>query len=135
MFGKGLGGIEQAFLDYTEALANLGHEVMCVVRPNAKIIPWVEKLQQEYPGKIIIRKVPHFNKWDLFAKFSLSRILKKYFPDVVICHGNRPSALFRYGTTTHGMAALNPSRAPGRDGIARAMPRSAAAQSPRAFLS
>lgn len=106
MFGKGLGGIEQAFLDYAEALAMLGHEVICVVRPKAKIIPAVEKLEKRYPANITIIKIPNFNKWDPVASFLLSSLLKKYYPDVVITHGNRPSGLFRHGTKKHGIPQI-----------------------------
>ena len=106
MFGKGLGGIEQAFLDYTESLAMLGHEVICVVHPKAKVITEVEKLKQKYPAKITIKKVLNFNKYDPVAKYFLSKILKEYFPDAVITHGNRPSALFRQPTKKHGITQI-----------------------------
>lgn len=106
MFGKGLGGIEQAFLDYAESLAMLGHEVICVVHPRAKIIPAVKDLRSKYPAKITLKKVYNFNKWDFFAKFYLAYILKKYFPEAVITHGNRPSSLFRYGTRKHGIPQI-----------------------------
>jgi glycosyltransferase involved in cell wall biosynthesis len=106
MFGKGLGGIEQAFLDYTESLAMLGHEVICVVRPGAKVIFEVQKLKQKYPAKITLKKVFNLNKYDPVAKYFLGKILKKYFPDAVIVHGNRPASLFSRPTKKHGIPMI-----------------------------
>lgn len=44
MFAKGLGGIEQAFVDYTQALLIQGYEVVCVVNKGAKILDKLERV-------------------------------------------------------------------------------------------
>ncbi len=98
MFGKGLGGIEQAFLDYAESLAMLGHEVVCVVRPKAKIILPLQKILDNYPDKITIKKISSMGRWDPIAKFRIGKFLKNNKPDAVVVHGNRPASLFRQGT-------------------------------------
>lgn len=98
MFGKGLGGIEQAFLDYAESLASLNHTAICVVRPKAKIIPALTQLKSKFPGNIMVKKIYSMGRWDPVAKLCISRFLKKQKPDAVVAHGNRPASLFRFGT-------------------------------------
>jgi glycosyltransferase involved in cell wall biosynthesis len=98
MFSSGLGGIEQAFIDYAESLALRGHEVFCVTKHGAKINSQLEVLSQKFPQKIVSKKIYNLGKWDPFAKIYLSVLLKKHKPAAIIAHGNRPSSLFKYGS-------------------------------------
>lgn len=94
MFSRGLGGIEQAFVDYTEALASRNHEVICLIRFGAKIETELLKLKQKFPA-IKIKKIPnYFGKIDIVSKYLLNKILKSENTDCIIAHGNRPCALF-----------------------------------------
>jgi glycosyltransferase involved in cell wall biosynthesis len=94
MLGKKLGGIEQAFIDYSEACALKNQLVICVIRKRAKIIFELESLKNKYPDKIIIERISNLGSWDFFSKIKIYFLLKKYQPKLVICHGNRPSGLF-----------------------------------------
>lgn len=86
MFGKGLGGIEQAFLDYTRALEISGNKVIPVIQPGAKI----EKL---ISGEAI--KIRNFGNWDFFAASKIRKLILSEKPDAIIAHGGRAAALFR----------------------------------------
>jgi glycosyltransferase involved in cell wall biosynthesis len=90
MFAKGLGGIEQAFIDYTNALKLAGHEVICLTHPDAKIN---ERLRQI--DGIISYKIPNAGQWDIFAKIILFFIIKKHKAQAIIAHGNRAISLLK----------------------------------------
>lgn len=82
MFGRGLGGIEQAFLDYNEALLLAGYEVLAITHPLASVIPQIT-------GKLDHDTVANYGNWDPFAVRRLRKIYGKWRPDAVISHGNR----------------------------------------------
>lgn len=86
MLGKGLGGIEQVFLDYTMMLRERGHEVISVYHPKSA-------LAQNIAGTK--KSLSHFSQFDPFAIYRLKDYLKKDKPDCVITHGNRAGTLFR----------------------------------------
>lgn len=86
MFGRNLGGIEQAFLDYNEALKLAGHEVLAISHPLAQINPQIT-------GDVTYRSLNNFGKWDFICAFRLKRILKEFQPDATITHGNRALSL------------------------------------------
>ncbi|MDG1287141.1 MAG: glycosyltransferase [Rickettsiales bacterium] len=86
MFGRGLGGIEQAFLDYNEALLMAGHEVLAITHPLAKINTDIE-------GELTCSTLNNLGSWDPTAGFRLSRMLKAFKPDATISHGNRALTL------------------------------------------
>ncbi len=92
MFAKSLGGIEQAFVDYTEGLLLQNNEVVCVIRKHAKILTELRKLEN---SKLEIIEIQQLGKWDLIAKLKVNNLVRKIKPDAVIAHGNRPSSLFR----------------------------------------
>ncbi len=96
MFAKGLGGIEQAFVDYTQALLLQGYEVICVVSKGAKI---VSELQNLGNSRVQVIQITQLGKWDFLAKLKLYNILKNEKPKAVIAHGNRPTSLFRWACT------------------------------------
>lgn len=84
MFGRGLGGIEKAFCDYSECLANEGHEVVSLIHPEAAIRPI---------GKTIA--IGNMGEWDLLASLRIRALLRRLAPDVIITHGNRASRLVK----------------------------------------
>lgn len=83
MLAKGLGGIEQSFLDYTHVLQARGHDVHSVVHPKARVAASLDTLTSH------LHTLPNMGEWDWFAIFQLYRLLKRLQPDVVIAHGNR----------------------------------------------
>jgi glycosyltransferase involved in cell wall biosynthesis len=87
MFGCRLGGLEQVFLDYSEALVHAGHEVHALIHPRAAIRPAVAA--QGVP----VHAVSNFNAWDPLATLRLKRCLGTIGPDVTIAHGNRAVSL------------------------------------------
>ena len=78
-----IGGLEQAYLDYTRALISRGHEVVAIIAPDAPYRGELEKLQL----KIITLKVRGF--YDVFAWWNLRKLLKKNKPDLVLAHNGR----------------------------------------------
>ncbi len=82
MFGRELGGIEQAFLDYNEALLMAGHEVLAITHPLAKI-------NNEIEGELTYRTLNNLGGWDIASGFKLRRMLKEFQPHATISHGNR----------------------------------------------
>ncbi len=83
MLGKGLGGIEQAFVDYGNALRMAGHEVVMVTHPDAQII---EKVTTQ---GFTVEYLSNKGWWDWIAPKVLAHIAHKYQSDVVVAHGNR----------------------------------------------
>lgn len=94
MFGRGLGGIEQAFIDYAEALLERGHEVTLILRPDAKVMPQAQALKKQFPKTRIV-PFRNFGLWDMFAVAQLNRKLAALRPNAIITHGGRASSLLR----------------------------------------
>ena len=82
MLGRRRGGIEQAFLDYNEALQLAGHEVLAITHPQALI-------NAELTQDIFHTTLPNAGSWDPIAVFRLKRLLRDFQPEASICHGNR----------------------------------------------
>jgi glycosyltransferase involved in cell wall biosynthesis len=89
MFGCELGGLEQVFVDYSEALHARGHSVVNFVTPRAKVVSSLEALLLPY------WEVSNFNQYDVLAVARIRRRLKSERPDVVIAHGNRAIQLVK----------------------------------------
>ncbi|MDA0781532.1 MAG: glycosyltransferase family 4 protein [Rickettsiales bacterium] len=89
MFSRGLGGIEQAFIDYCTCLKNQGCKVTAIIHPNAQVRPALVGLQ------VNIVNVKNKGIFDFLAKSYLKKILKQIKPDVIIVHGNRAAILLR----------------------------------------
>ena len=98
MFGANLGGLEQVFVDYSEALAARGHAMTNFVAPGALSIPPLREIGQP------IFEIANFNQWDPWAIWRIRRALGRLRPDVVIAHGNRAITLVRLAT--RGLAPL-----------------------------
>ena len=102
MFGKGRGGLEQAAVDYHEALCLAGCDVTSIIHPKSAVKETFEAL----PGDV--RMVAPMGEWDPFAKRKLQRIAGEIKPDMAICHGNRAIGLalkaLRYHCPVVGVA-------------------------------
>lgn len=82
MFGRRLGGIEQAFIDYNQVLIHNNYQVLSVTDPNASV-----KVQQH--SNLTHATLANNGNWDPLAAHRLKRLLKKFKPDATILHGNR----------------------------------------------
>ncbi len=88
MLGKGLGGIEQAFVDHLTAFDNLGHKSIGIISKGAKI-------RSKISPKIKIKRIFNFGEWDIFATMRLRKIINKLSPDIIIAHGRRATKLVK----------------------------------------
>ncbi|MGL5719356.1 MAG: glycosyltransferase family 4 protein [Alphaproteobacteria bacterium] len=79
MLSRGLGGIEQAYLDYSDALTQEGVEVINISSSRASI----NKFQKN--SLKLVNLVP----WCLISKLHLHILMKRYKPDLVIAHGGK----------------------------------------------
>jgi len=113
MFGRGRGGLEQVFLDYCEALALAGHEVLALIHPRAVIRPTLEQRRTYF------RALGNLNAWDPMAMLRLRRWVKEWAPDAVIAHGNRAISLLKGAAARPliGVAANYTLKCAGLDGI------------------
>lgn len=98
MFGVRLGGLEQVFVDYSEALAMRGHALVNFVAPGAQSAPALRALGQP------VVEIGNFNQWDPLAVFRLRRALAATRADAAIAHGNRAIHLMR--RAARGVAPL-----------------------------
>ena len=89
MFGAELGGLEQVFVDYSEALQARGHAIDNFVAPRAKVIAPLEALGLPH------WEVSNFSQYDFLAIARIRRRLRQRRPDVVIAHGNRAIHLIK----------------------------------------
>ncbi len=89
MVSRDLGGIQQAYLDYNEALENDGHEVINISSAYAQI-------NDQLSDSI---KLPTLTSWCIISKIYLRILVAIYKPDVIIAHGGR---------AINFAAALNP---------------------------
>ena len=102
MFGKGLGGIEQAFLDYSEAMHMAGLEVFALIQPDAKI---EESSLYQFANQVI--KIRNMCKWDFLAMKKIKKTLASIKPDVIVTHGNRAFTLMKKASgNKHPVVAL-----------------------------
>ncbi|MFN7038100.1 MAG: glycosyltransferase family 4 protein [Alphaproteobacteria bacterium] len=86
MFGRKKGGIEQAFIDYSKSLHDLGCNVTALAYQDAPII-------NSLPKEIEVRSITNFGQWDPLAVWKLKKIIKEINPDVIVTHGNRATTL------------------------------------------
>ncbi len=86
MLFKNLGGIEQAFLDYCQAIEIKGHAVIPVISKGSAI------------EKFITQKPIYLNPFgrnDPFALLKLKYFILKERPDIIIAHTTKDTALAR----------------------------------------
>jgi glycosyltransferase involved in cell wall biosynthesis len=86
MLSKNLGGIEQSFLDYNQALLNHRYQVITITMKNAKIIPQLQHNVTNYT-------IENLGQWDIFSAWKIRALFKKYKPSIIITHGNRAVSL------------------------------------------
>ncbi|MEE6206922.1 MAG: glycosyltransferase family 4 protein [Alphaproteobacteria bacterium] len=89
MIGRELGGIEQAFLDYNQALTLYGHTVCAVINQNAKIEPFLAGQNIE---NIVKTRFVHYN---YFLLITLYAKLRRFNPDVIIVHNKKAIPIFK----------------------------------------
>jgi glycosyltransferase involved in cell wall biosynthesis len=95
MLGKKRGGIEQAVLDYAEALA-------CANLPNHTVVATGSWAAQQCAARNIpYTELKQRSGWDLIAAWKLRRLLRD--AGAVICHGNRALSL---ALLTHSRAKI-----------------------------
>ncbi len=91
MLGKGLGGLEQVFLDYQPILeayaAADGGTATGVVRAGGKVA-----LQQA--GRVPpLATMPAYTDWDPITTGAARKIVRATAPDLILSHGQRPARL------------------------------------------
>lgn len=74
------GGLEQAFLDYSQALSLQNNEVIAVLHPNSYLTT---------RAKSEIYHLKPFSKHDPIAILKMAMLIRNKKPDVIITHGNR----------------------------------------------
>lgn len=79
MLSRDLGGIQQAFVDYSDALKMQNHKVMNISSLGAKINGHINSNF----------KLPNLGSFCFISKLFLKLLILVYKPDIVICHGNR----------------------------------------------
>jgi len=100
MLARGLGGIEQAIIDYSEALRLAGHEVCAIIHPDAAIKNTLQK------SNITCFTLSNFGAWDPFAARRLRKLLKEQNIDVCIAHGNRGLSLLKLAADGQKLIAV-----------------------------
>lgn len=83
MLGTGLGGIEQATIDYAHAMQLAGIECLTITQPHAAINTTLDALNLPY------RTLKARSKWDILAAIQLRRICKTLPVATILTHGNR----------------------------------------------
>lgn len=97
MMSRDLGGIQQAYIDYQDALNMSGYKVVNISSMAAQIN------DQLVPS----HKLPNIASWCILSKIILFFLYLKYRPKVVICHGNRAiqfTSLIKKKVPTIGVA-------------------------------
>lgn len=79
MLSRDLGGIQQAFIDYDEALRSQGFKVYNITSIFARVNVLINKSL----------KLTNLGPWDIFSKLYLKFIILLLKPDIIITHGNR----------------------------------------------
>ena len=91
MLGKGLGGLEQVFLDYQpilEAYAAVdGGKAVGAVRAGGKVAA------QEARRVPPLATLPAYTDWDPITLGAARRLVKATAPDLILSHGQRPARL------------------------------------------
>lgn len=79
MMSKDLGGIQQAFVDYSDALTMQNNKVINITSTGAEIN---QKITTNH-------RLINFTQWCILSKIYLHILIWFYKPDIIICHGNR----------------------------------------------
>lgn len=91
MLGKGLGGLEQMFLDYQPILeayaGERGGVATGVVRGGGKVAA------QEAGRVPPLAKMPAYTDWDPITLGAARKLVRATAPDLILSHGQRPARL------------------------------------------
>ncbi len=87
MFAPKFGGIERVFCDYNTVLKQNGVRVINIVRRRAVSAQYIT--QCTVGEKSILHELSCRNMHDPICAFRLRKLIKKYKPRAMICHGNR----------------------------------------------
>ena len=88
MLSRGLGGIEEAFLRYTQVLLSHGHEVICAVDPDAVI-------RSRLPDKAQVMTLRQWSEFDIFAAARIRKSIRDIGPNLILSHGARANRLMQ----------------------------------------
>ena len=91
MISKIQGGVEQAFLDYNEALLYAGHEVLAVTAAKAAVIAELARTH----GANLRTSSFSFSRLNCFLSAKLYRCLADFSPDIIITHSKKIIPLLR----------------------------------------
>lgn len=95
MLSRQLGGIEQAFLDYSNMLEDQGVEVINIASKFSKILNVCS------PKYTLL----NLGNWDFISINILKSIISKEKPDAIICHGGRACKfVFKTGKRKSGIS-------------------------------
>jgi glycosyltransferase involved in cell wall biosynthesis len=89
LFSDKSGGLEQAYFDYSEAMANKGHSLVLAIHPEAKLKSQLSQLRQE-----ILSFAPK-GYYDLGTIWQLRRAIRQTKPDVVLAHNSRAVSVLK----------------------------------------
>ncbi|MDO4161760.1 MAG: glycosyltransferase family 4 protein [Pseudomonadota bacterium] len=87
MIARGLGGIEQAFLDYNNALLSKGFDVLAITDKRAQI----NKEMPQHPN--LKQSKIRFSHLNIFLIYTFYREFKKYQSDLIIVHSKKALSL------------------------------------------
>lgn len=89
MISKVRGGVEQASIDYANALASRGHDVLFVADKRGKTAPDIPETDKIKPFFI------RFNRWNFLLLFPLLKTIRAFRPDVIVVHSKKAVRLFK----------------------------------------
>ena len=104
MLGKGLGGLEQVFLDYQPILeayaARHGGVAVGVVRAGGKVAA------QEQGRAPPLAAMPAYTDWDPATVGAARKIVRATAPDLILSHGQRPARLMAKAAPPKAVLAI-----------------------------
>lgn len=89
VLGDASGGRWKVFLDYAEVLRDSGHDILLLL--NSKNV----STDVVVPADIALKFIRNSGHYDLLATLSAMRVIKRFQPDVVICHCGRSVTLMK----------------------------------------
>ena len=84
MLAKGYGGITEVFYHYNQALTELGHDVLAVVRTNSTAE--IHLTENPLPGLQTFSVASPSGIPAVFSRLTLREALKALCPDLIITH-------------------------------------------------
>jgi len=104
MLGKGLGGLEQVFLDYQPILeayvAERGGVATGVVRTGGKVAA------QEAGRVPPLATLPAYTDWDPVTLGAARKLVRATAPDLILSHGQRPARLLAKAAPANAVLAI-----------------------------